>query len=296
MLRTPCIPFATVLASLLSSVLTAPAHAGSVTAFEDSIIQPGGPRTTNGGTTLVNYFFNMEGSNNGSFSSFAVADFSGLHLGITSLGQLQQFQLQLTEDNAAFSHPGTIGVYLSTDQNTNIGLGSPLRFQSSALPQGLGTQLNNAVSNGPLGTFFFPQTGNVNSGQVDTINLLPGLSGLDSGVQAALLHTLNTGGTVRIVVAPQDANVAATYAGIGNFTFPNGAPALVASAVAAPELSSLLLIGLGLTGLAIVSRRDPLQRRRGTFVVTAPWAISAGGVRGPRGRNRLPANQAARRG
>jgi PEP-CTERM motif len=259
MMTTPRIRLVTVLASLSLSVLTAAAHADSVTTFEDSIIQPGGPRTTNGGTTLVDYFFNAEGSGNAGFSSFAVADFSGLHLGISSLGQLSQFQLQLTEDNAAFTAPGLIGVYLSTDTTTNIGLGSPLRFQSSATPQGLGSQLNNAVNN-LLGSFQFPTTGGTNQGQLDTIDLSPGLSHLSSSAQTALLNALDSGGTIRLVVAPENAPVAATYAGINDFTHPNGAPTLVASAV--PEPSSIVLIGLGLVGVAVASRHALIRTRR----------------------------------
>jgi hypothetical protein len=259
MLRTRGIRFLTVLATLVVSVMIMSARAESVTAFADSIIQPGGPRTTNGGSTLVDYFYNAEGSANGTFASFAPADFSGLHLGIASLSQLAQFQLQVTEDNAGFSKAGMIGVYLSTDTATSIGLGSPLKFQTGALPQGLGTQLNDAVGNGPLATFAFPTTGNGNSGQVDTINLLPGLSGLSASAQAALLAALNNGGTIRLVVTPEDANVAATYAGIGNFTFPNGAPMLTANAI--PEPSSIVLIGLGLASSVVVSRRRLIWTR-----------------------------------
>ena len=86
--------------------------------------------------------------------------------------------------------------------------------------------------------------------------------GLSSGAQSLLLAALNNGTTIRLVVAPEDAHVAATYAGIGNFTFPNGAPTLVASV---PEPSGLLLIGLGLTGVAVVSRRELLRPGRTTF-------------------------------
>jgi hypothetical protein len=200
--------------------LTVPAHAGSAVATAVSIIQPGGPRTTNGGTTLVNYFFNVEGSNNGTFASWAPADFTGFHLGLSSLSQLGTFQLKLTEANAGFSHSGNVAVYLSTDTTTNTQLGSPLVFQTSLLPQGLGTQLNDAVSNGPLGTYFFPQTGTGNNGTVDTINLLPGLLGLSSSAQNTLLTALNTGTDIRLVIAPTDANVAATWAGIGNTSPP----------------------------------------------------------------------------
>jgi hypothetical protein len=251
-----------VLAATGLATLTVQARADSATATAVSIIQPGGPRTSGG--NLVNFFFNAEGSNNGtngSFASWAPADFSGFHLGLSSLSQLGTFQLELTEANAAFSLPGNVAVYLSTDTTTNTQLGSPLTFQLGSLPQGLGTQLNNAINNGPLGTFHFPTTGNTNNGQVDTINLLPGLLSLSSSVQNTLLTALNTGADIRLVVAPMDANVAATWAGIGNFTFPNGAPMLFAGAV--PEPSSLILIGLGFTVVGIVSRRKLLVTRRG---------------------------------
>jgi hypothetical protein len=84
---------------------------------------------------------------------------------------------------------------------------------------------------------------------------------LSSGARSLLLAALNAGTTIRLVDAPEDAHVAATYAGIGNFTFPNGAPTLVASV---PEPSGLLLIGLGLTGVAVVSRRELLRPGRTT--------------------------------
>jgi hypothetical protein len=260
MLKTPRNHFVTLLTILLLLFLTAPAHAGSVTASEVSIIQPGGPRTTGSGTTLVDFFFNAEGSNNGTFASFAVADFSGLHAGITSLSQLKQFQLQLTEDNAGFTTAGKIGVYLSTDTTTNIGLGSALKFQSSSLPQGLGTQLNGAVNN-LLGTFSFPTTGSGSSGQIDTIDLTSGLSSLSSSAQTTLLNALNNKGAIRLVVAPEDPNVSATYAGINNFSFPHGAPVL--SAAAAPEPSSLLLLALGLTSLPFLSRCNRIRNSMG---------------------------------
>ena len=211
------------------------AEAASVSASADSIIQPGGPRTTN----------------NGSNASYAVADFSGLHLGITSLSQLNSLSLTLTQANAAFTANGTVGVYLSTDTATNIGLGSPLTFQSTSPPTGLGTQLNNALGN-PLGTSFsFVQVAN---GHQDVLNLLPFVSGLSAASQSFLLNALNNGTDIRLVVAAEDANVVATWAGINNTSAPgNNPPPILTAAV--PEPSSVILMGLGIVAAGLGLRR-----------------------------------------
>jgi len=244
----------TAFATLALSAALAPTASADLTQFEtasaDSIIQPGGPRTTSGGSTLVNYFYNVEGSNNGSNASWAPSDYSGFSMGLTSLSQLTSFQIALTEVNAGFSHSGLVGVFLSTDTTTNIGLGSPLTFQTgTALPTGLDSQLSNAVGN-PLATYTFPQTGSGNNGTVDTINLLPGLAGLNGTAQADLLAALNGGGDIRLVIAPLDTTVAATWAGIGNTSSggPFAAPVLEANVV--PEPSSALLMGLGFVAVA----------------------------------------------
>jgi hypothetical protein len=236
---------------LAAIVLLSPgikAEAASVTTISDSIIQPGGPRTSGG--TLVDFFFNAEGNNNGSNASYAVADFSGLHLGITSLSQLNSLSLTLTQANAAFTANGTVGVYLSTDTITPIGLGSPLKFQSSSSPTGLGAQLNNALGNSLGTSFAFVQVAN---GHQDVLNLLPSVSGLSAAAQSFLLNALDNGSDIRLVVAPQDANVVATWAGINNTSPPGTNPPPILTATAVPEPSSVILIGLGLAGTAIIA-------------------------------------------
>jgi hypothetical protein len=239
---------------VFAAVSSPKAEAASVAASADSIIQPGGPRTTNNGTTLVDFFFNAEGSVNGSNASYAVADFSGLHLGITSLSQLSSLSLTLTQANAAFTANGTVGVYLSTDTTTNIGLGSPITFQSASSPTGLGTQLNNALGNALGTSFAFVQAAN---GHQDVLNLLPNVSGLSAASQSFLLNALDNGSDIRLVVAAEDASVVATWAGIDNTSAPgnNPPPILTATATAVPEPSSVISMGLGIVAAALGLRR-----------------------------------------
>jgi len=215
------------------------------TLVEDSIVQPGGVRTTNGGTTLVDYFFNAEGSSNNSFASFAPVDFSvpsGAHILSTGV----TLTLKLTEDNAAFTTPGMLDILLATDTTTNIGLGSPLAFQTSSLPHGVGTQLNNPAV---LGSFSFPTSGNVNSGQVDTITLTP------TGAQLTyLVNQVNTNGDIRLVLAPADANVAATYGGIGNSSFAGPQLTITDSSDAVPEPATVFLSLVGIVSVLLLKR------------------------------------------
>ncbi|MBV9744435.1 MAG: hypothetical protein JO099_11775 [Acidobacteriia bacterium] len=211
--------------TLVSAILFLPPTTSAntvVMASDDAIIQPGGPRTTNGGTTLVNYFFNAEGSNNGSFSSFAVADFQ-MPAGVT-FGPTDTLSLLLTQDDAAFTVNGSLLFYLTSDTTTNIGLGSPLIFNSASLPTGLDSQLSQRYL---LGTGTFAEG---TSGQTDVFTFSPTGAAL-----SYLASDVGTGGLVRLIVAPGDPNVAATYAGISNLTYPNGGPELIISAVPEPS-------------------------------------------------------------
>jgi hypothetical protein len=150
-------------------------------------------------------FFNMEGSDNGTFASFGVVDFqSGLmNVPITSL------TLDLTQDNAAFTHNGTLIFYLSTDTATNIDPGtSPLIYNAADVPTGTGTQLNSLLL---LGAGVFTQSTN---GAVDTFSFVP-----SAAVTSYLDGQISTGGPIRLVITPGDATVAATYAGFSNTEF-----------------------------------------------------------------------------
>jgi hypothetical protein len=179
------------------------AFAGFVTsAFDNSTVQPGGPRAGANGQR----FFNMEGSSNGMFASFGVIDF------VTPVGAIigpgaVLLSLSLTQSNAAFTQNGALQFYLTTDTTTDIDAGtSPLQFVATSLPTGIDSQLQ---QNYLLGSGIFTQ---VSTGATDTFNFLPSGAAL-----AYLLNEVNVlHGPIRLLVAPADANVAATYTGFSN--------------------------------------------------------------------------------
>jgi hypothetical protein len=195
-----------------------------IAASNNATIQPGGPRAGANGKN----FFNMEGSSNGTFADFGVVDFQ-TPTGIT-FGTGQQLSLALTQDNAAFTANGSLAFYVSTDTTTGIEPGtSPLAFQATSLPTGLGTQLDTKYL---LGTGTFTEVAN---GHIDVFTFTP------TGAALSYLTTqIDSAGKIRLIVAPDDANVAATYAGFSN-TDTAGPVLRISSPVNVPEPSTILL-------------------------------------------------------
>ena len=125
------------LASLLAQGVAARADTVTIAASNNVTVQPGGPRQGANGQR----FFNIEGSSNGTFSSFGVADFQATAnpavVGVTALA------VTLTQTNAAFTANGLLNFYLTQDTTTvATQTGSPLTFQSGSLPDGIGMQLS----------------------------------------------------------------------------------------------------------------------------------------------------------
>jgi len=209
-----------------------------VSASNNATIQPSGPRPgTNG-----KMFFNMEGSSNGTFSDFGVLDFqtpSGV-----IFGPGQELSLAVTQDNAACTANGSLAFYVSTDTTADIEPGpSPLAFDSSSLPTGLGTQLDPKYL---LGIGMFTQ---VTSGQTDVFTFTP------TGAALSYLTTeIDSAGPIRLIVAPDDANVAATYAGFSNTDFA-GPMLTISSPASVPEPSTFLLLLGSLVALVFAYRR-----------------------------------------
>jgi autotransporter-associated beta strand protein len=198
------------LAAVLPCVLIpslASADTASATASLSSTVQVGGPRTGSNGSN----FFNVEGSDNGSFASFGVLDFSvdsfNLAFPATAVSSLS---LSLTESNSGFTKAaGGLNFYLVSDTTTSIANdgSSPLIFDSANAPEGLGTQLGATPFLLGSGTFWGASTGTV-----DTYSL-----SLNSSAQTYFLNQLNTSGsTLRLVVTPTDTTGASTWAGSTN--------------------------------------------------------------------------------
>ncbi len=210
----------------------------TVSAFDNSTVQPGGPRTGNNGQR----FLNIEGSGNGTFASFGVVDFRASQ----AAGMVDSLSLILTENNAGFTAPGALSFFVSTNTSTNIDAGtSPLTYQASpADSTGIGTQLSTLYR---LGSGAFTTTGNVMSGQVDTYKFA-----LAGALQAYLTSQVNAGRTIRVVIGAADATVAATYSGFTNTGTNTPGPALTVGVptAAVPEPTSLALLTIG--GLAVV--------------------------------------------
>jgi hypothetical protein len=201
-------------------------------AFNNATIQPAGPRTGANGTN----YFNIEGANNGTFASFGVADFLYASQGGNVTG-INSITLSLTEANLAFTTPGTLEFYISSDTAADIGAGtSTLFYQTSTTPAGVGSQLDTLFF---LGTGAFTTTGATNSGAVDNYMFTP-----DSSTETYLTGLLNAGGTVRLVIlegsgVASSPSIAATFVGFSNTS--GGGPQLAIDATIVPEPSSLSL-------------------------------------------------------
>jgi hypothetical protein len=209
-------------------------------AANNATVQPGGPRPGVNGKQ----FFNMEGSANGTFASFGVVDFQSSPMSV----QVTSLTLALTQANAAFTHNGALTFYLSTDTVTNIEPGiSPLIYSAVNIPTGLGTQLSPIFL---LGAASFTQ---VSDGTMDTFSFSP-----SAAVASYLSSQISTGGRIRVVIAPGDPTVAATYAGFSNTEF--AGPELTL-ATPAPEPGTL-----GDASLALLALAAGLARARGHLI------------------------------
>ena len=178
-------------------------------ATDNATVQVAGPRTGANGKN----FFNIEGSANGAFASYGVADFSFGILPYPVIA-INSMQLQLTQSNAAFSATGP--VVISLDQSSplaNIQPGtSPLA--NDGVDPGTATDVTQgdlsllALGGGP---FVYTPIAN---GSVDSYTFT-----LDAPSTTELINRLNSGATIRLAIGSGASSLAATWAGFSNATY-----------------------------------------------------------------------------
>lgn len=201
------------LIALVTAALACLAHGYSAEAVNNATIQVTGPR---GGMNGKN-FFNIEGAGIlEQFRSWGAADFNAADFGVPfTVGDVTNFKIVLTEANAAFTSPGKIQFWLTTDTTTSIEpVVSPWVWQNNVTPEGIGTQAPTEF----LGSGDFNTLGNMNSGQVNTYAIT-----LSAAAKAIVINALNSNGSLRLVVTPDSVGgpdtVAATFAGFSNNTY-----------------------------------------------------------------------------
>ncbi len=194
---------------VIASCTGAQADLLSVEASDNATVQPAGPRAGGSGKA----FFNVEGSVNGTFASYGVADFSFGVLPMNVIG-VSAMQLALTQANAAFSAAGP--VVLSLDQSATLADiqpgTSPLAFDGAdpgtTTDVGQGDLSLLALGGGPFNYAVGA------SGDVDTYTIV-----LNPSSAAELINRLNNADPIRVVVGTGDAALAGTWAGHTNTTF-----------------------------------------------------------------------------
>ncbi len=222
----------------------------SAEAFDNATVQPGGPRSGANGKI----FFNVESDAYGSFASYAVADFNfGLQ---PPIDFVIGATLKLTQSNSSFTQSGFVAIALDTNPiPANIQPGtSPLAFVPSATPPGFGTDADEAQGDLTLDYLYNANTffdiflfQEISSGTVDfySLQFLP-------WQEEAIRNRINSGGNIRLIIAPADPTVAATWAGFSHSS--SAGPTLELFVSQVPEPSSLLLALLACSALTISPR------------------------------------------
>jgi predicted extracellular nuclease len=190
----------------------------AVEAFDKATVQPSGPRRGNNGKI----FFNIEGNANEDFASFGVADFmiESADLGFTTVTDIIDLDIKLTQSNLRFTNSGPISIWLTEQTDVSIQPNSSIAYQ---------TGNNGEASVDPLlkplfelGQFTFTKVG---TGTTDTFDLF---AGLDPNEEQIVLNAINSGTPLRLLMAPENNTVSATYAGVTNSS--NAGPTLVVEA------------------------------------------------------------------
>ena len=181
------------------------------------------------GTDVVDMaFFNVQGDDD-AFTVYSLVDFDTSSIG--EVAAINSLSIELTQSNAFFSADGGVEFFLASDTRA-VGLNDTARYISAQANGGANT--GEAVVGNAFGTLFPLGTGMYNetaTGDVDTIAF-----SLDAAGEAFAVSQINSGGLLRIIATPADADVQATYSGAGSILSPPGPPVLNVSATSAVVL------------------------------------------------------------
>jgi len=186
--------------SAVTLTLTAPSFGQEVVA-EAAInltVQGTGPRQ--GGNGLR--FMNIQGSASGTFASYGALEFdTTLLAGAVPVTAADKIRIQVIAANAAFTtQSGDVGIFFTANTadafaQSNAGL----KFETTNLPSGIGTSLNPLTRIGTLRFSHFSP-----SGTIYDVALQP---------NADVRNKINSGAPLRLLIAPDEAEVTATLSG-----------------------------------------------------------------------------------
>ena len=183
-------------------------------AVNNYTVRPSGPRTGNSGTS----FFNIEGSDNGTFASFGVVDFDMAGIVGTDLivTRIKEITLGLVQENASFTTDGPLSVYVASPTAANVTIDSSIQYQSGnnkldCVPAVLSSGAELAATF--PGVHHSPTGADLPDGTFDEIVLYR------EAIQTAMINALNDDGKFRLIIVPDHKDTAATYAGNTNGTF-----------------------------------------------------------------------------
>jgi hypothetical protein len=233
-----------ILAAAAAALSCLGAQAADTLAIANATVQPAGIRTGSNGLA----FLNVEGSANGSFASYGAMRFDLASVKSQFDAQygaggwaVSKITLQLTQSNSAFTADGDVGVYFTDNDSVALTSPSPLTYDAFA------TSFPDAAR--VLGYTFHATS----TGAVDSYTLFDQGTPPTAGGSALAADALDDSLTT-LLLRDESAGVAATYAGITNFS--GAGPTLQIEAVAAvPEPASLALFVAGLAAVAIGARR-----------------------------------------
>lgn len=177
------------------------------------------------------YFFNVEGSSNGSYASWGGVRWTNINLGVEEgyTCEISEIDIALEQSNSSFTADGPVKVYLISDSVApEIQNAGNLNYAYKSTIESTGIL---------LATYDFKEE---STGYADTISLNQGDSGFSE------LATSIQDGTLVLAFVEGSSSVAATWGGIGNYNA--AAPSLNVSysvTQSVPEPSTFVLLAIG---------------------------------------------------